>query len=271
MIAALLLVGLATAFIMALVRGARRRALERISKLQLIAAFLGGAHDETGKAWGEKLGPKTTLDLTTRGYGSSSENWTFVDVELPPAYPLVLNIRRHGSADHRAVARAAMVDVILGDKPFDDAFLVEAAPSDVVRELLDGPLRAYLLAHKEIDLTTVEADGGRRILRLAIRGWLEELEVARPALELAASVGARVRDAYAKVDEAVTRTDAGSPYRPVADERPAQEAQATREAEVAFVHAVQAKRAAENRRAAQVVLGVIAVIVVASIALSTCS
>jgi hypothetical protein len=269
MIAALMVVGIVTSFIMVLVRGARRRSLERISKLQLIAAFLGGAHDETGKAWGEKLGPKTTLDLTTRGSGSSSENWTYVDVELPPAYPLVLNIRRHGSSDHRAVAREAMVDVIVGDKPFDDAFLVEAAPSDVVRELLDPALRTYLLAHKEIDLTTVE-QGGRRILRLAIRGWLEKLDDARPALEVAAGVGARLRDVYAKVDQAVERSEAGSPYRPVADDRPAQEAQATREAEVAFIHAVQAKRAEEARRAAMLVLGVIGAIVVASIAISTC-
>ncbi len=229
----------------------------RMTKLAAIAAHLGGQHDDSSKAWGTALGAKTTFDFATRGAGSSSENWTHIEVDVPKAYPLAIHVRRHTRSDQRVIARGDMVDLQIGDEAFDAAFLVEAAPGDVVRALLDADVRGLLSMHKEVDLETVDRTDGTRCIKLGLRGWLEELDAATPALGVMAKLGAHVREAFANADSALEQSAPGDPYRPIADSQPARDAQAERESEVGRIKAVRDKRAAH---AHAMMVGVLVVI-----------
>ncbi len=224
---------------------AAKQKAARLSKLATIAAYLGGEHDEAGKAWGSSLGAKITLELATRGAGSSSENWTHIEADVPAVYPLAIHVRRHTRSDQRVIARGEMVDIIVGDQLFDDAFLVEAAPADVVRALIGPEVRSLLAAHKEVDLETVDRPDGTRCIKLGFRGWEDELEKIRSPLAVMGKLGAHVREAYANADAALEQATPGDPYRPVVDAQPARDAQAVRESEVGRVKAVRDKRAAD--------------------------
>jgi len=236
---------------------ATKQKAERLTKLAAIAAHLGGQHDTSGKAWGTALGPKSTLEFATRGSGSSSENWTHIEVDVPKAYPLAIHVRRQTRSDQQVIARGDMVDVLIGEQVFDDAFLVEAAPADVVRALIDPEVRALLTAHKEVDLETFDRPDGTRCIKLGFRGWEEELEKIKGPLAVMAKLGARVREAYANADAALEQAAPGDPYRPVVDAQPARDAQAVRESEVGRVKAVRDKRAAD---AHAVMVGVLVLI-----------
>jgi hypothetical protein len=259
---------LVVAIVAVIVAAASAAKEKRLRWLAAAADFLGGEHDRSSKAWGTKLGPKVTLEFATRGAGSSAESWTHIHVDIPPRYPLALHVRRHGRADHKAVARGEMVDVLVGDAAFDTAFLIEAAPADVVRVLLDAEIRSLLSAHQEIDLDTVERGDGTRALVLGMRGWLEDLASFAAPIQVMARLGGRVRDAYAAADAEVERgTAAGDPYRPVTDDEPARKAQAQREAEVSKVKGLRADRDARAKAIAAIVIG----IVFAIIAFSVCA
>lgn len=238
----------------------------RMKKLADIAAHLGGQHDESSKAWGTALGAKTTFEFATRGAGSSSENWTHIDVEIPKAYPLAIHVRRHTGSDRQTVARGEMVDVLVGDLLFDDAFLVEAAPADVVRALFDAGLRGLLSAHEQVDLETIEKPDGTRAIRFGRYGWTEDLEALKEPLAVIAKLGANVRTAYANADAAHEQLAPGDPYRPLVDAQPSRDAQAGREAEVGRVKAVREKRAADARAMAIAVIVIIALVCVIGIA-----
>lgn len=257
MVPGIVIVTLVVGLFAVIARASRAAKAKRLGKLQLIADMLGGTHDSSSKAWGPKFGAPITIELATRGSGSSAENWTHIHVEVPAAYPLAIHIRRHERGDTRTISRGEMVDVIVGDKAFDDAFLVEAAPADVVREMLGPEIRALLSSHKEIDLDTVTPASGGRTLTLGVRGWLEEVTELRPFVEPMAKLGAQVREAYAKADAAVEARSAGDPYRPIVDAAPAREAQAKREAEVGQVEMLRGKRAAAAARVGVVIITVV--------------
>ncbi len=268
MISGVLILGVVGALIALIGRSFAKAKALRVTKLQLIAAFLGGEQDASSKAWGSRFGPKTTVELATRGSGSNAETWTHIHVELPAAYPLALHIRRHVGGDRQLVDRGKMVDVIVGDPAFDQAFLVEAAPADVVRELLDVELRGLIASYTDVDLETIEDGDGTRSFRIGIRPWLQEVDQVRRPVELMAKLGSRVRDAYAKADAAIEQPLAGDPYRPVVDARPVLEAQAAREAEVGKVKAMREGRAAKARVIAMMTLVLIGLITVLSMVCS---
>jgi hypothetical protein len=228
-------------------QGERRR-----SKLETIAQQLGGRAD-ANQAIGSYRGLPVVYRFESRGAGSSSESWTEVDVYVSPAYPLTLHVRRQVASDTAHIVRGTMIDVEVGDLAFDPAFLVEAAPADVARQLLDREARCYLAAHAEIDLETVVTNG-RKVLRLGIRGWLEELPEALAAIEVTTRIVSRVRDAFAAVEEPAGFRDDGSPYRPLPDDRPAQDGAVAREREVAHVEQLRTERAQDARNTAVVVL-----------------
>lgn len=215
-------------------RSRHRTMLERVSER------LGGEHDATSAAWGSALGAYATLSFVKRS-NLSSKLWTEIDVELPGRYPLTLNIRRHNVFDKIAVERGNMVDIEVGDAVFDEAFLVEAAPADVVRHLLTPRVRRYLKDNRTVELCTPSDREG--ILRLSLRGWKNDLSEVDEALDVAIEVASGVREAFA---EAAAETPpviaAGSPFRQELDDRPALVAQVRREIEVAQVSHVRSKR-----------------------------
>ncbi len=225
------------AIIAAVAISATRRRARRRTALEILAAHLRGTSNGD-HATGTLDGIATTVQFTTRGAGSSSESWTYVTCTLPPGYPLALHVRRHGRNDHAQIARGELVDVRCGDPRFDEAFLVEGAPAAIVRAMLDAPARAFLRATPEVELDTLD-DG---TLRLAVRGWLEQLDHARPALEHVAGLAGALRRVSAGADREVPLAVTDDPYRPMADDDPLRAARAARAAEVEALRTQRAAR-----------------------------
>jgi len=108
------------------------------ARLQMIAEIIAGVATSNG-ATGRRDGLVTAIRFVARDdTGSTSVPWTYVEVELPAAHPLSIHVRRHALGDRRSIRRGDMVDIELGDPEFDRTFLVEAAPSEVVADILDA-------------------------------------------------------------------------------------------------------------------------------------
>jgi hypothetical protein len=249
----------------ALVRYLRTSA-ERTTALATIGSFLGGGHSEPdARAWGANLGAAAELRYVTRGSGSGEERWTEIDVDLPQHHPVAINVRRHGWLDRSRIKRAEMVDLELGDPAFDQAFLVEAAPSDVVRALLDQPVRNLLSRYQHVELTDVVVDN-RHVLRFAVLGWMLEVDAARAALGLIVGIARQLRDTYAAADQAIEAPATGAPYRSEIDERGRREAQRARAVQVAEVDRLRATRADRTKLFTRIALfaaiGVVSVLII---------
>ena len=237
--------------------GDRKR---RQTMLRQVARYLGGRHDATA-AFGNHGGTVVRFQLTTRGAGKSKEWWTELEVVVPAAYPLAIHVRRRRWLDHTRMTRSDVVDLPLGDEPFDEAFVVEAAPEDIARKLLDAGVRSFLSALQRPELDTV-AIGESKLLRLAVQGGFDDLAGATAAIDSLVGIAARVRGVYAVVDGAVPAQPGGSPYRPQpAVVAPGREVPAVRAVEVAALEAARASRARRYRVA--VVVAVIALPIIA--------
>src|SRR5687768_5266619 len=155
--------------ILSIVHAKHRR--ERLSKLAAIARELGGTHDRSSVTC-TRDGIVVRFDFATRGDASASESWTEVTADLPRGYPLTLRVVP-GEPQPDAVKRGELVDIEVGEPVFDHAFIVEAAPTDVVRHLLDEPARAFLLQFGGV-LATTKTASGAEVLQLGIPGWDED-------------------------------------------------------------------------------------------------
>lgn len=194
----------------------------RRDTLQQLSKMLGGGYDLGGDVvWGSALGPHTVVTFANAGGPSLPERWTEIVVTLPQGYPLSLHV--HPRPPEEAPSGA----LSFADTPFEQLFLVEGAPVDVVVRLLDDELRAALLRHGELELSA--ADGS---LKLALRGWLDEVSQARPALELAVRIADRVAEAYAAAERETMLDVRGAPYRAEQDAFQVERAAAARLAEV---------------------------------------
>jgi hypothetical protein len=200
--------------VLLLVRASTHRKQRRDSALVQLARHVSGTASRNGVE-GAIDGVRVSLSYETRSSGSSSEAWTYVDAALPRGYPLTLRLRRHGWFDAGTIARGEMVDVIVGDPVFDEAFRVEGAPAEVVRRILQADARALLSAHDPVELDT-QPDG---TVRLAIRRWVEDVPAAGALLTRVARLATSIRGATLALDEAVPPTEAGSPYRAMTDDR----------------------------------------------------
>jgi hypothetical protein len=231
------------------VRHAGKR--QRHAALSQIASVLGGQGTATA-AFGVRHGTSVRVELVTRGAGKSKEEWTVIDAAVPDAYPLAIHVRRQRWLDVSRIAHGGVVDLPLGDARFDEAFLVEAAPEDIVRALLDASARDFLLRFQRVELDTVSV-ADFKVLRLAIRGWIEDAPSAIDAIDFLVRLGVRLRDVYLAIDGAAPARMVGSPYRPQPDHRPAREVPAARSVEVAALEAMRARRALRYKIIAVVV------------------
>jgi hypothetical protein len=185
------------------------------------------------------------LCFGTRGSGSDATPWTEIEAELPPSYPLEVHVRRRTRLDE-PIDRRDVHALGFGAPAFDQTFVVEAAPEDVVRLLLDAGAQRMLSAHEVVTLDT-ESDGARRVLRLAIRTWVEDVSDALFAMDRVARICAGVRNAYALLDSAVPVQMDGAPYRPVPNDESARAVSDERAAEVVALRTLRAQR--EHRQA----------------------
>ncbi len=227
--------------------------------LQAIANALGGTVTSSNSVGGRRQDVNIVYMFADRGVGSSHEPWTEVSAVLPARYPLTIRIVRGQPKPNQHV-----VDIELGTPAFDDFFIVEAAPADVVRQLIDEPARMFLTRqHGKVELETVA--GG---LRISTPGWIEDPSHARGLADYVGLLASRVRDAYAAANAKVAPRDLGSPYRPQVSVL-SEDLQAAREHEIAQVHQVQALRAEQQARMnAMIMWLVVGIIVVIAVAIS---
>lgn len=188
-----------------------------------LSELLGGGYDLGGDvAWGSALGPHVVVTFANGGGPSLPERWTRIVVTLPQDTPLFLHVRA------RPPEGAPSGALSFAETPFEQLFLVEGAPSDVVARLLDDELRTTLLQHRgEVELT---AENGS--LTLAIQGWLQEVAHARAAIELAVRIVERLPEAYAAAERDTRLNLRGAPYRAEYDALLEQRTAASRLAEV---------------------------------------
>jgi hypothetical protein len=219
--------------------------------LQAMADALGGSITSSNAVTARRHGVAVEYRFGDRGAGSNHEAWTEVTAELPAHYPLTIRIERG-----RATPGNPVIDIELGTPVFDELFIVEAAPADVVRHLIDDKARTFLMAQPGlIELTTF---GG---LRFATPGWIADPTRAAELADFVAGLASRVRDAYAAANAAVPEPAAGSPYRPETGAA-ADRVQANREQEIAQIRMLDEMRYdAYRRRGALVFWGIVAVVV----------
>ncbi|MGE0868720.1 MAG: hypothetical protein AB7P03_09165 [Kofleriaceae bacterium] len=191
-----------------------------------LARHLGGNHSvRQRRAWGIARGVNVETRYRIRDLEPGDPEWTEIDVELPKHYPFSLDVRRRS----KAISETA---IAIGDDAFAQELVVEAAPADVVRELLDAKVRSFLASYDHFELFDVTAND-RRVLRFAIQGWIVDAAEVRSAIDHIAEVAARFRDVYAAVAAQSAPAEGGSPYRPEVDASRIDAAQQAREREVA--------------------------------------
>jgi hypothetical protein len=100
---------------------------------------------------------------------------------------LDMDLRPQTRSEVRDVEHGRAIDLVLGDEAFDDSFIVEAAPSELARELLDERARTSLLAFYPCRLTIT----GRE-LRFVKPAYLDEPAEIRRVLELCVDLGSRL-------------------------------------------------------------------------------
>jgi hypothetical protein len=234
-----------------LTRGAsKERELRNILLRGLGTRFGGGVDENARRAFGQIAGANISFQFAVRGSGKHAQRWTEIDAEVPAKYPLAMLVRKHAWLDQGKIDRGEMVDVIVGDEAFDNRFLVEAAPADVARVLLDERARGYLMTVSEqrlVEITTQRPEGGDPVLRFACYGWIEDPTEASTAIEMITSITGRVRAAYAAVETAVEERDEGNPYRPMLDDTRAKRDADDRLEEVKRVDKIQTDRKARDQ------------------------
>lgn len=115
-------------------------------------------------------GAAITVRFLRESYGSITVEWTEIAVPYTPGTPRVMFGIFSGQSFHERDLRAGLMrDLELGDRAFDGEFVVNAAPEDIVRELLDAPTRAQMLA------TPVSIRTEEHALLVHRTGWVDDL------------------------------------------------------------------------------------------------
>jgi hypothetical protein len=128
-----------------------------------------------------------TVRYGLRAGGKNTPKRTVCVASVPAATALEMELRPETARELRNLEHGRAIDLVLGDDAFDDSFIVEAAPSDMARALLDRNTRTALLAFHPCVLTLSGTE-----LRFVKTGWLDEhAEIAR-VLALCADVASRL-------------------------------------------------------------------------------
>lgn len=214
----------------------RASARKRERALAVARKLITGGVETDGKIRGHLNGREVDFRLT--GVGEETKR-TEVQVALADL-ELVWNILPQ-TATATIFARTGLaVDVAFGDREFDAAFLVEAAPEAVVREVFGAPTRARMVRLSPLEVTTKQ---GR--LLVAKNGWFAEPRKVEEAIELAVNLAERIESAFDKM--ASQAAGAAGGYRVSAD---AAEKKAVQSAarEVAAVRDTQERRDVAKRK-----------------------
>ncbi len=107
-----------------------------------------------------------------------------------------IHLSAQGERDTQLVQRGLEIDVSVGDPDFDDTVVVEAAPAEVARAVLDAPTRASVRAYMPCQLS---AAGGK--ITLVKNHKITDPAAVAEALALVTRFAARVEAAVAELAE----------------------------------------------------------------------
>ena len=181
-----------------------------------------------------------------------------------PAFEMDLRPETRWGA--RDVEQGRAIDLVLGDDAFDESFLVEAAPADIARTLLDRETRTALLAFHPCRLTVLHDE-----LRFSKTEALAEFAEVRRVLELCTRVRSRLESLPTLMHEerlALARESASSAgYRGPSPQAISALATSSGSAgELAALQRIRARRAVlrSAQAAAVLALGIVAWLLLAS-------
>ena len=226
--------------------------------LQALSRALDGEPDTSSSFAIARGGQHVKFRRARRPVGKSSVSWTEIDVEIPRVYPLAIYVRRQHPGDRGAIERGQTIDVELGDRVFDAAFLIEAAPAAVIKKLLDEQTRTFMLTHGTVELMTKDR-GGVRVLQLAIQGWNDDPDATKRAIAAVVHVASRIREAFTEAVEEVPLEEIGTPFRPIPDDRAQRLVEASHRDEVDSIEAMHAERLVRDRKTVLIMAFVIVV------------
>jgi len=199
--------------------------------LMLASEFLTGTVSETATT-GVRGDRPMRFWMVTRSLPPYRGRWTEIDCELPAgtAAGVALHLRREGDGDSRK-----LVDIVVGDPPFDSGFTVQGAPSSLVRAALDPDLRAKLLAlpRCEVEFPSYQSSDAPPRLRLGLQGWPQQRESIQAAIDLVLQLAQRLCSAVIDADRDSPLQQVGSPYRAQLDSSARDAAQKARREELA--------------------------------------
>jgi hypothetical protein len=233
-----------------------------LDTLRWIATRFGLAHDavKDGKVIVVVDGLPVHVFLTIRSVGSTSTKWTVVGVrecDMPGAnLQWHFAIRPTRPGDARDVSAGYLRDIVFGDEPFDRAFVVEAAPEDAVRALLDDDARRELVALAPLSLSSTKAHG----IEIECEGWTEPVDTLERIVRLVARLAASLGPAAHAAAEERRRAAMAKGYRDVGLTREA--VQRERAADIRAFRDQRARREQRDRHLAMVglVLALLAVL-----------
>jgi hypothetical protein len=181
---------------------------------------------------GFKDGRRVSVSWRKDGIGES----TLVACELPDV-KFALELLPQGRGRERQIRDGEAIDVQLGDEAFDSCWMVEGAPADIVRRVLDAPTRQRLTA---LGLNKLDQPSAHELRLCAPPG--RPPEWIREAVALMAHISGAVDRAFADSDHEanVKAATAASPYRGEVRES---DAPAARAAEMQQLHLAQNRRA----------------------------
>lgn len=146
------------------------------------------------------------------GGGRGSPVHTICSVSLPQAPRFLLELRRQTGPELEQVRAGRAVDVVVGDQAFDDSFIVEAAPADVAKKLLDADARRMLLAMQPVRLCVTKDR-----LWVDVIGLVGHVAIARSTLELVLAMARKIGELPRALAEermaAEARETPGAAYR----------------------------------------------------------
>jgi hypothetical protein len=157
------------------------------------ARALGGTPGASG-FW--KVG-ETSVRYTIGAGLTSGRRQTVCTVRLPAeAPPFEMELRPQTWHETYEIERGRAIDLVLGDASFDESFVVEAAPSDVARAVLDERARTGMLAFFPCRLR-VEGTA----LTFTKTALLDEMEEVKRVLELCLHVASRLNAVPSELHE----------------------------------------------------------------------
>lgn len=219
-------------------------------------ARIAGMSSVTGTVQGRPL----RYVVSGADFDRSPRKWvTTASASLPPGAALLeMHLTPQTSRDPDLVARGLEIDVTVGEPLFDAAFVVEAAPAETARAVLDAKTRSTLRALLPCELHVA---GGEVMFRK--KDNLSEAFEVREVASLVAGVATRTGSVGLELEDGKLRAlgEAGG-YRGVsAADAGALLAGEGTHAELAQLRAVRSRRRARNQTMVLILLLAVGLVV----------